>query len=452
MTQAVADFIDELVQMAEGISLDTVPAAVVHEGRRHLLDTIGCILAGMGEPEPQALAAQMAAASVAPGSTILGTGLRADAMWAALANGTAGVWHDLDSGNRFLGGHPAVHAIPAALAVAERLGSSGAHLLAATIAGYEVSARVALGTRLRPGMHPHGSWPVVGAAVAAALLHGTRGEALREVINVSTSLTLATSFKTTYEGATVRNVYAGFGAAMGVYAADLVQDGFTGERDGIATVFGRIAGTGFDPERARSADFQILRGYEKLHACCRYVHPALDALVALTGRTPVDAAQVAQVTVHTYDIAARMTDVAPGNALAAKFSMPHAMASYLVLRETGIDAFSDEACRHPGIRALAQRVTVHEDADMNARTPAERPATVRLHLTNGQVLEESVHLPLGEFDSEPSSDAQLSSKFRTLVTPVLGASATERLLDMLWQVEQVSDVRRLTALAGGGAR
>ena len=108
----MSEFVDDLVDLAASVSAERLPPVVVHEGHRALVDTVGVILGGMAEPETSALASQMAAASTHPTSTILGAGLRADAMWAALANGTAGVWHDYDGGNRFLGGHPAVHVIP----------------------------------------------------------------------------------------------------------------------------------------------------------------------------------------------------------------------------------------------------------------------------------------------------------------------------------------------------
>src|ERR1051325_5088699 len=144
------DFVDDLVELATSVQASRLPPAVIHEGRRVLVDTVGVILGGMAEAETGALAGQMAAASTHPSSTIFGTALQADAMWAALANGTAGVWHDYDGGNRFLGGHPAVHVIPAGFAIAERQACSGAALFDAVLAGYEVAARVGMGTRLRP--------------------------------------------------------------------------------------------------------------------------------------------------------------------------------------------------------------------------------------------------------------------------------------------------------------
>lgn len=449
----VEDFIDDLTKLARSISLESLPLSVVHEGRRTLVDALAVILGGMGEPQVRALARQMAVASVGPCSSILGTGQLADAMWAALANGTAGVWHEFDAGNRFVGGHPAIYAVTVGLAVAEREDTSGKRLLEGIIAGYEVGARVGLGTTLRPGMDPHGSWPIVGAAATAGLLMDYNHTDLRETINVSTSLNLATSCKAAYEGANIRNVYAGFGAAMGVFASDLVNDGFTGERDGISTVFGGIAGVYFDVDKALDAigqRWEIERGYHKLHACARCVHPALDALIAITGEEEILPEEVERIEVRTYAMAATMNNAAPESALEAKFSIPHALASYLVLKETGIDAYSDSAVHDQKIRALAAKVTVRNDHEMNARTPVKRPAAVRVELRDGRVQERLVRLPQGEFDTKPRSDDDLSDKFKRLSSNVLDSDTAATLLDRLWHIETEPEVRELTTMGRGG--
>ncbi len=446
------DFIDTLTELATSISLERLPSSVVHEGRRALVDTVGVILAGAAEPAARALAKQMAMESVGPTSTIMGSGYGAEAMWAALTNATAGVWHEFDPGNRFVGGHPAIYVVSAGLAVAEREGSPGRHLLEAVIAGYEVGARVGLGTTLRPGMDPHGSWPTVGAATTAGLLMGYVPVNLRETINVSTSLNLGTSCKAGYEGATIRNVYAGFGAAMGVLAADLVGNGFTGERDGISTVFGSIAGEFFDIEKALGdigRRWEITRGYHKLHACARCIHPALDALTTITKDHDVAPEEVERIDVSTFSMAATMNDVSPENPLAARFSIPHALASCLVLHETGIAAYGESAVQDPRIRELAVKVTVRYDPELDARTPAERPAVVRAYLRDGTSVGGTVRLPLGEPDTEPLSDDALGKKFLKLASSSLGSNTAQSLLDKLWQIETLPNIRGFTALCKG---
>lgn len=442
----MSELIDALVDLGETCTLESLPDSVVDESRRVLIDTVGVILGGASDPVVQRLALVLAAQSGSPTSTILGTGTTADAMWAALVNGTAGVWHDFDAGNRYLGGHPAVHAIPAGLALAERQGCSGRVLLEATIAGYEVAARVGLGARLRAALHPHGSWPTVGAAVAAARVLDLDTAGLRETLNASTSLTLATSWQAAREGATVRNVYAGFGAAMGVLAADLVSMGFTGELDGVTTVFGSIAGESIDAAAAieqLGSRWEIERGYLKHYACARYLHPALDVLHSLATDHGFEAAEVHGVAVETFAFAATFDDPEPRTSLAARFSLPFAAATLLVNGDAGVDDFGAEQLSDGAVRTLAQRVSVRSDPAMTAAGPAEAGARVTVELADGRRLSAATTVPRGETARAPMSDDDLDGKFMALARSVLPQGAAVELLRQLRRIEDVGDVREL---------
>ena len=443
------DYLESLTELAASLDLNRIPSSVVKAGRRILLDTTGVILAAMDEPQIQALAGQMVAASVRPCSSILGSKLRADAMWAALVHGTAAVWHELYGGHRFAGGSPATYAVAAGLAVAERQKVSGAKLLEAIIAGYEVAARIGLATTLRPGIDTHGSWPVLAAATAAGLLIGYDPFRLKETLNVSTSLHLASSNRAAYEGATVRNVYAGFGAAMGVFAADLVNDGFTGERDGVSTVFGNIAGVFLDVDKVLEdvgKRWEIERGYHRIHACSRCIHAALDALISISKGYAISAEEIERLDVHTYSMAATLNDVTPKRPLAARFSIPYALASYLVLKETGLVNYSQAALKMDAIRALARRISVRDDRAMTVRTPSERPALVRVVLRDGKTLEAFARLANGEFDHQPLSDDELSAKFLYLTSGLLGKQKATDLLDKLWQIDTTQDIAEICSL------
>ena len=439
----MSDFIDDLTKLATSISLMNLPSSVVHEGRRTLVDTVGVILGRMAEESARTLANQMAEASIVPCSTILGSGYCADAMWAALANGTAGVWHEFDAGHRFTDGHPAIYSVSAGLAVGEREQTSGKRLLEAIIAGYEVGARVGLGTTLRPGMYPHGSWPIVAGAVIAGLLSGTD---LRRTINLVTSLNLASSSHAAPEGATIRNVYAGFGSAMGVLGADLAKDGFSAERDGVTTVFGTIAGVFFDFEKALEEigdRWEIERSFYKPYACSRHIHPALDGLIAISRNRELHSNDIERIEVFTYGMASSLNRILPQNPLSARFSIPYTLAAYLVAKDVGISAHQEEALHNPEIQELSATIIVQEDPEINGRTPRERPARVRIYLKGGKVLEQSVELPRGEFDHQPLSDEELNAKFLKLASETVRRQQAEVLLDRLWHIELASDIREV---------
>ena len=129
----------------------------------------------------------------------------------------------------------------------------------------------------------------VGAAAAVARLLKLDGNDTKELLNIASSLTLATSRKTMLEGGTVRNTYAGISNQMALMSLKLLTAGFCGETDGIKSVFGSVVSNNLDENKAREnigARFEINRNYFKLYSCCRYNHAALDCLLHLIERHP----------------------------------------------------------------------------------------------------------------------------------------------------------------------
>jgi 2-methylcitrate dehydratase PrpD len=107
------------------------------------LDTLGAILAGSRLAENARLADVVAERSGSRAATLVGRARKAEPLLAALANGTAGVSLEMDEGNPWGGGHPAIHVLPATLAVAEELGVDGRRFIEALVAGtvYNHAAR-----------------------------------------------------------------------------------------------------------------------------------------------------------------------------------------------------------------------------------------------------------------------------------------------------------------------
>ena len=435
----MSDFSDWAGEFAVGLGIDGLPPAVVHEARRTLIDTIGVILAGLSDPVMRDLTARL----TEPGAAVpvIGTTLRSDTIRAALIHGTAGVWHDFDAGNRFAGGHPAIHAIPAAISASAGRGVSGKRFIEAMLGGYEVGARIGRGATLREGFHPHGTWGAISSAVTATVLAGGDAAAVRSAMSMAAPLSIASSWKAAFEGATIRNVYPGAGAASGVLAAHLCAAGVTGESDGIRSVFGDLAGTAWNEATAledAGTRWEIMSGYTKLLASARYIHPAIDAMLDAVADRDLDPDDIERIDVATFAFAATMTELDPSVPLAAKFSLPHALAAQIVLGDGGIDAFEPTALANPTIRALSRRVHVTEDPAMSARTPAERPASVAVTLRDGSMLRADRSLPHG--DDVPVSDDAISAKFMQCSTRLLDEEASRTLLDGLWNILEVDDV------------
>lgn len=452
MAPTRSHWLDTLSDFVAGFRFEELTPATVEQASYVVLDTMGAIAGGMAEPEMQKLGRAMTVGQSGSAS-IVGAGRTTAPATASFLNGAAGTFLEMDEGNRFAKGHPSVHALPALWAVAETRGLSGKAVMEALVLGYEVGARVGIAASLRPAMHPHGTWGTVGAAAALARLLGYDAAKAREAINVASSLTLATSKRTMLEGGTVRNAYSGVSNRMGLLAIELVEAGFIGERDGVASVFGHVVSDTFDPAKmidGLGRDWQIDRNYFKLHSCCRYNHGALDALDRLLAETRVAADDIARVDVASYLYAAELDDQAPRNTLAGKFSVPFAVATRVVRGSSRVENFTWDAVRDDRVQALAKRVFVTEDRAMTARLPQFRPARVDLKLVDGRTLSAAVEANRGD-DQDPYSRDELTGKFFSLAERVWPHNVADDVRRKLMALPDVRDVRTILGTAGLGA-
>ncbi|HID53002.1 MAG TPA: MmgE/PrpD family protein [Anaerolineae bacterium] len=446
----------ELHQLADfisGLTFEALPAAVVDRAQWVIRDTVGAVIGGMQEPEVAALAGY--AAQNHPGAaTLWGSGGRATPAWAALVHGTAGTTLEMDEGHAFARGHAAVHAVPTALALAEAAGASGREAVTAVVVGYEVAARAGVATRLRLSVHPFGAWGVLGAAAVAGWFKGMSGAQLAGALELAASYAITPSFETAYQGANVRNTFAGVINRAGLLAADFYELGFRGETGGLQTVFGEILGRTFDPAAlvdGLGERYEIMRGYFKPYSACRYTHAAVDAALALRAAGAVDPAQIEYIDVATYDIAAHLTDPAPQTPLAGRFSLPYVVAATLITGGAGPEIFTPEKLGDESILALARRVRVVEDPAFTALTPARRPARVVIVMVDGRRREQTVMGSKGDPD-QPMTAAELEAKFMGLVTAVLGPIPAQQAWQRLGQLVAEPSLDLLTTLLTIGMR
>jgi 2-methylcitrate dehydratase PrpD len=449
----MTDYLDRLAGFVAETDLKRLPDAAVRAARLVLLDTLGAIAAGSALAENRRLAGSMVARRSRATATLVGHGGKADPLLATFTNGTAGVALEVDEGSRLGGGHPAIHVVPAALATAEDLGLDGRRLLESLIAGYEVCSRLGSATTARPNVHSHGTWGTIGSAVAVAKLAGLGAPDLRAVINLAASMSPANTWTTALEGVTIRNAYPGRSGLEGILAVDLHRAGFTGLADGPSDVYGTILADRFEPARALDGlggALRIQQNYFKRYACCRYNHPALDALLAMAAREALSADQVERVVVTTIPFGPRMADPAPGSMLAAKFSIPYAVAAALVLGRADVPAFAEPARADPRIRALAARVEVRVDPEMSPRRADYPTAVVEVVLRDGRRRSASTTVVRGDFE-DPVPAAEIVDKFLALATEPLGAARAREVVRVVEETERLEDVRDLTALLGSAA-
>ena len=393
-----------------------IPESTLHSAKLIVADCLGAIVGGMAEPEIRMLAESNSENLF----EILDKNKKATDESVSFLFGTAGTVLEMDEGHQFAKGHPGMHVFPALLAAARNKGCSGEEFLRAFIIGYDVGARIGLASNLNPKMHPHGTWGGLGAAASLAVLNKMNARDASEYLNIVSSLTLATSRKTMLEGATVRNSYTGISNKMAHVGLMLLRAGFTGEQDGIKSIFDGVTSNKFDDISAvelLGKRFEVSRNYFKLHACCRYNHAALDALWKIIEQhSEVKSInEIKKIEVQSYNLAAELSDQNPRNVLACKFSIPFAISTTLVNLDSGVLSFTEIMRTNKNIQNLCQKVTIVEDTNMTEKTPDLRPADVHVLMENGSTFKAKVTTNRGDWQ-DPYSEEELKQKFISLTT------------------------------------
>lgn len=411
------------------------PAEVRERTLDVLLDMLGVFAAACERPELVRLRERLGAAP--GGATVVGSPTPTTSYAAALLNAATTIVNQIDEGHRASRGHPGIHIVPAALAVAEETGASGGALLSAILAGYEASVRVGLSLGgMRPNLHPHGNWATIGAAVAVAHLLGGDGPVMAAAIDSAAATTPAPYRGTVQQGVSAHYLYAGVGAQIGITAGYAAASGFVGAPDTLEKFFGRIAGNAFDAERLTAgidaergawSRYEILNNYFKLYPSCAHTHSASDALAALMAPRPIAPDEVERVEVRTFTAAAALSNRRPPTDLAARFSIPYVMAVTLVSGDLTLDSYSGELMADERVLAMSERVHVSLDQELDAGYPAGRPTVVSVRLRDGTVLERRVDVPRGD-SANPVSRDELHAKARRLLARRFGDRGADRIL------------------------
>ena len=455
-----------LAGFAAGLSFDALPSDVAARTRLLVLDLVGCIVRARHDAEstPPLLAAARALGVASGNNGVFGDCARYTPAGAAFLNGALG--HSLDFDDTHAAGslHPGAPVIPAALAAGEMAGASGRDVLAAMVAGYEVTCRVALalpaGEHYARGFHPTATCGVFGAAAAAARAFGLSAEDTASALGIALSQASG-SLQFLANGAWTKRFQVGWAAMGGLTAATLAREGFRGAAAALDGEHGflRAYAPAPVPERAvqdLGTVFELMATGVKPYPSCRYGHAGIDAALALRAEHGIQPGAVRRVTLGLPDAGMRLIGapaerkVNPQSVVDGQFSGPFVIAAALATGEVGWDSY--RLLHDPAIRALLPLIRCERDAAVEAEFPANMSGRLTVE-TEGGTFSRMVVVPKGE-PSNFMTEAELRAKFDGLSGPVMGEHRAARLADAVLAMDELADVSSLTRLASpmGSAR
>lgn len=379
--------IRELVDWVVAVKLQDIPAPVLRKAVVVIADNVAAMIAARAEPEVAAVHQQLLSAGGRAEATIFGGGMaRTDRISAALANGIAGSWCELDEGYRLAPCHAGLYTLPALLAEAEVLNLSVGQALRAAVLSYELTARFArCWVFPQLALHPHPQTAAIGGAAAAGIARGFDAKRLHDAVTAAATLITVGDYRHAVEGALVRNVWAAVGGTNGMRAADWAQCGIGGMARGPYAVYTELLGQSPAPQHLAAdlgGEWAITKGYHKMHACCQSTHSAVEAMLMARERAVNDkvSAGITRIVVETHRPG--MSNKAPATTLAAKFSFEHVVATTQVHGHAGHEAFAAATLDDPQIARLREHVELRQFEPALPR-PHDRPARLTLHFDDG---------------------------------------------------------------------
>src|SRR5271166_5503802 len=418
---------DRLATFALQTRFEDLPAEVVLEAKRRLLDTLGCAVGAMDEPAP--LIARQAAAQIGAqsGVTLIGGGSSA-ADWAAFANGVHIRY--LDCNDTYLSLEPAHPSDnwAAVMAAGEHVGATGRDWITAAVVAYEVQCRLCDAASIRARGWDHTTYGSLSSTLAAAKLLGLTHEQAVHALGIAG--TTGTALRVTRAGelSMWKGCAFAHAARNGVFAALLAAEGLTGPAplfEGEMGFFQQVSGPFSLPKLGGPAagDWMLPKTSIKFVPAEYHSQSAIAAAFALRPQIG-DLRRIRELEIATFRTAVEIIGKdpekwRPRTRETADHSLPYCTAVALVDGQITAEQFTPERLSDPALLDLVSRTTVVEDPQLTAGYPAGIPNRVTVTLDDGTKLVSEIAYPPGH-DKNPLTDNQLANKFHGLVDPVLG--------------------------------
>ena len=445
---------ETIAAFATSLNLDDVPADVIGHAKLHVLDALGCGLAGHATGNGIEGRATMRELGGEPHATVIGLTERLPAANAAFANAMTCHGLDFDDTHSDSGSHVSTVIAPAAFAAAELYGVGGRDVLAAIVAGNEIVCRVGMaepGALHGRGFHPTAICGVFGGAAAVSSLAGFDAETTTRALGIAGSMASGI-FAYLADGTPTKPIHPGWAAHGAHIATRLAYHGAVGPRSVFDARFGIYhAYLGIEPGssglEAQLADlgsrWETPRIAYKPFPICHFAHGAVGAAFdAVEGRTFAPA-EITEIVVSVPEawipivLEPAGEKKAPRSEYEGKFSLQYAVASMLVRGHVSVTDFTEAAIADPDVLAVAAKVS-HEPRAF-ATYPEAFPGAARVLLASGETLQRE--LPYQKAAPEnPWSADDVRAKFRANAELALPADLATALEEAILTLEEQEDV------------
>jgi 2-methylcitrate dehydratase PrpD len=448
---AISPVMSTVATYIAGALKKPLPPAVAEITRHHLLDTVAAMISGSRLLPGRKAIAYVKAQGGAREACVPGSRLVTTVVNAALAGGMLAHADETDDSHAPSLTHPGCGIVPAALAMAERRQAGGTALLRAVALGYDIGTRLSMSLGgydfSEAGHDTHSFGPMFGAAAAAGALAGLSSTQVRHMLSYTAQQASGLSnYARDTEHVEKAFIFGGMPARNGAAAATMVASGMTGIDDSFSGQRNFFFAFGPKSDPARLAQglgetWEIVNTNIKRWSVGSPIQAPLDSLSELIRTHNVKAADVEKALVRVSHRGANTVN----NREMPDICMQHMIAVMLLDGTATFDAAHDEKrMRDPRVLEVRRRVELHGDDELQAAMPS-RQGIVELKLRDGRELRHHTKEVRGTARNRMDR-REVDEKCFPLLARVIGKQRARRLIEAIWALDKVKNVRALRPL------
>ncbi|MBN1568550.1 MAG: MmgE/PrpD family protein [Acidobacteria bacterium] len=438
---------------------ENLPPKVVEATKKEILDLLGVALGGASQPGATHVCELVKEWGGKEESSLIGSKQKVPAPNAAQANATMAHSLDFDDVHEAAVMHPGIASIPVALAVGEAQGNlSGRELITNTALGVDMMCRLALATTpgkspVDLGWHLTSLFGFMGSAATAARVLRLDEEKIVHAIGIGYHQ-CGGNGQCVKDGALTKRLGPGFAVKGGITAALMAKAGVTGARNTFEGEWGfyRQYAHGDYSREILLADlgkrFEGINVAIKPYPCCRGVHPAIDAALALTAEENIRSKDIKEIVLSVTDAHLQLlcrpleAKCSPRSPVDAQFSIPWGVASAIVGGRVGLNDYTDSAIKNPAVLEVTQKMRV--EVDNSLHKPGPEPTRVKIITHDGNEFVKVEDNPLGSLE-RPMSFDDCARKFRDCARS-LDSKRAEKIIELIGHLERLDDISEIIHL------
>jgi 2-methylcitrate dehydratase PrpD len=231
----------------------------------------------------------------------------------------------------------------------------------------------------------------------------------------------------------------GWGAFTGVTSAMLANKGMRGTFS--------VSKDEKDKFNSLGTEYEFEKVYFKQHSCCRYTHPAINGVLWLKNSKKFENKEIAKINIGTFDFALNLRSQKPKSIQEAEYSVPFTVGAALAYGQVGPTEICEERLQDSKILALANKVQLYLDADIQKQFPTHTLARVEVELTDGSTLTVNAFPLKGDYQN-PLTQEELEDKFRRFSASRLKDTHINEIISFCNKADQIDDISSIVEHIG----